>query len=205
MGPESVTRSQVLRYRRRANHLDQRLAREDVNKAAYVGLQDSVPRSALLSLHARVEDVAFDAWDDPKLVRCGVHGDLCASFRRKTLRCSHWVGCHVMPSSIALSAKTPDGLETSWSLRTGPASRLSREGLSAGFGRLQQPGPFGFVGTEAASRSGQTSLLMPMSRPAGWSWRADTCTSLHLPRLRISQRGPGRPPRRKRHLDGSPR
>lgn len=69
MKPEAVTRSQILGYRLRANHLDQRLAREDVDKAAYVGLQDSVPRSALLSLHARVDEIGFDAWDDPKLVQ----------------------------------------------------------------------------------------------------------------------------------------
>lgn len=69
MKPEAVTRSQVLGYRLRANHLDQRLAREDVDTAADVGLQDSVPRSALLSLHARVENVDFDTWDDPSLVQ----------------------------------------------------------------------------------------------------------------------------------------
>jgi hypothetical protein len=69
MKPEAVTRGQVLGYRLRANHLDQRLAREEVDEAAYVGLQDSVPRSALLSLHARVEDVDFDAWNDPNLVQ----------------------------------------------------------------------------------------------------------------------------------------
>jgi hypothetical protein len=69
MKPEAVTRSQVLGYRLRANHLDQRLARNDVDRAAHVGLQDSVPRSALLSLHARVEDVGFDAWNDPTLVQ----------------------------------------------------------------------------------------------------------------------------------------
>lgn len=69
MKPEAVTRSQVLGYRLRANHLDQRLARGDLDEAAYVGLQDSVPRSALLSLHARVEDVGFDAWEDPHLVQ----------------------------------------------------------------------------------------------------------------------------------------
>lgn len=69
MKPEAVTRSQVLGYRLRASHLDQRLAQRDVDKAAYLGLQDSVPRSALLSLHARVEDVDFDAWDDPNLVQ----------------------------------------------------------------------------------------------------------------------------------------
>jgi hypothetical protein len=69
MKPEAVTRGQVLGHRLRANHLDQRLARGDVDEAAYVGLQDSVPRSALLSLHARVEEVDFDAWSDPSLVQ----------------------------------------------------------------------------------------------------------------------------------------
>ena len=69
MKPDAVTRSQVLGYRLRANHLDRRLDREDVDEVAYVGLQDSVPRSALLSLHARVEDVDFDAWSDPNLVQ----------------------------------------------------------------------------------------------------------------------------------------
>ncbi len=69
MKPEAVTRSQVLGYRLRANHLDQRLGRRDVEEAAYAGLQDSVPRSALLSLHARVEDVDADAWEDPDLVQ----------------------------------------------------------------------------------------------------------------------------------------
>lgn len=69
MKPEAVTRMQVLGYRLRANHLNHRLAREDVDEAADVGLQDSVPRSALLSLHARVEDVDIDAWDDQNLVQ----------------------------------------------------------------------------------------------------------------------------------------
>jgi hypothetical protein len=67
--PVTVTRDQILGRRLRTSHLDRRLAREDIDKAAYVGLQDSVPRSALLSLHARVEDVDFDAWDDPRLVQ----------------------------------------------------------------------------------------------------------------------------------------
>lgn len=67
--PVTVTRGQILARRLRTSHLGRRLAREDIDKAAYVGLQDSVPRSALLSLHARVEDVDFDAWDDPRLVQ----------------------------------------------------------------------------------------------------------------------------------------
>ncbi|MBV8693355.1 MAG: winged helix DNA-binding domain-containing protein, partial [Actinobacteria bacterium] len=33
------------------------------------GLQDSAPRAALLALHARVEDVAPNTWEDPSLVQ----------------------------------------------------------------------------------------------------------------------------------------
>lgn len=40
-----------------------------VERVAALGLQDSAPRSALLSLHARVEAVAPDAWRDPGLVQ----------------------------------------------------------------------------------------------------------------------------------------
>ncbi len=69
MKPVTATRDQILARRLRTSHLDRRLAREDIDKAAYVGLQDSVPRSALLSLHARMEDVDFDAWDDPRLIQ----------------------------------------------------------------------------------------------------------------------------------------
>lgn len=67
--PVIVTRDQIVARRLRTSHLDRRLARKDIDLAAYVGLQDSVPRSALLSLHARVEDVDFGAWDDPRLVQ----------------------------------------------------------------------------------------------------------------------------------------
>jgi len=37
--------------------------------AARAGLQDSSPRSALLSLHARVEGIQPDAWRDPILAQ----------------------------------------------------------------------------------------------------------------------------------------
>ena len=37
--------------------------------AAWAGLQDSMPRAALLSLHARVEGVGPSTWDDPSLVQ----------------------------------------------------------------------------------------------------------------------------------------
>ena len=37
--------------------------------AAWAGLQDSMPRAALLSLHARVEAIDASAWEDPALVQ----------------------------------------------------------------------------------------------------------------------------------------
>lgn len=40
-----------------------------MENAAWAGLQDSMPRAALLSIHARVEDTAPDAWDDPAFVQ----------------------------------------------------------------------------------------------------------------------------------------
>ena len=52
----SLTRPQILAFRRRAGGLDERLppGQESLRRAAWAGLQDSVPRAALLSIHARV-------------------------------------------------------------------------------------------------------------------------------------------------------
>lgn len=66
-----LTREQILAFRRRVQALEQRLppGGDSLRRAAGAGLQDSVPRSALHSLHARVEGVAPDALDDPALVQ----------------------------------------------------------------------------------------------------------------------------------------
>jgi hypothetical protein len=66
-----VTRDQIIAFRRRAGALDDRLpaGSESLRTAAWAGLQDSVPRSALHSLHARVGDVTADAWDDDALAQ----------------------------------------------------------------------------------------------------------------------------------------
>ena len=66
-----LTRSQILSFRRRVGHLDARLAHGpgDLRRAAWAGLQDSVPRAALHSIHARVEDTRPDTWADPNLVQ----------------------------------------------------------------------------------------------------------------------------------------
>src|SRR5258707_1134319 len=66
-----LTRSQVLTFRRRAAVLDERLPRGQgsLRRAAWAGLQDSMPRAALLSIHARVEETEPSTWEDPSLVQ----------------------------------------------------------------------------------------------------------------------------------------
>jgi hypothetical protein len=66
-----LTRQQILGFRRRVGALDGRLGRSPVSlrRAAWAGLQDSMPRAAVLSLHARVEETGPTAWDDPSFVQ----------------------------------------------------------------------------------------------------------------------------------------
>jgi hypothetical protein len=51
--------------------LDQRLppGAGSLRQAAWAGLQDSMPRAALLSIHARVEGTRPDTWEDPSLAQ----------------------------------------------------------------------------------------------------------------------------------------
>jgi hypothetical protein len=53
----------------RTTHLDERLGADEHAVAAAAGLQDSAPRSALLSLHARMRGVEPDSWEHPSLVQ----------------------------------------------------------------------------------------------------------------------------------------
>ncbi len=66
-----VTRRQILAFRRRVGALDERLPKgsESLQRAAWAGLQDSMPRAALLSLHARVEGIEPSAWEHPSLAQ----------------------------------------------------------------------------------------------------------------------------------------
>src|SRR5256885_3614119 len=66
-----LTRQQILAFRRRVGGLEERMPKgsESLRRAAWAGLQDSMPRAALLSLHARVESVEPSTWDDPSLVQ----------------------------------------------------------------------------------------------------------------------------------------
>ncbi len=66
-----LTRDQIVSFRRTVNGLGERLppGPPSLRRAAWAGLQDSMPRAALLSIHARVGDTGPDTWEDPSLVQ----------------------------------------------------------------------------------------------------------------------------------------
>jgi hypothetical protein len=69
--PIRLTRAQILAFRRRVGALDERLPPDarSLRQAAWAGLQDSMPRAALLSIHARVEGAHPSIWEHPSLVQ----------------------------------------------------------------------------------------------------------------------------------------
>ena len=66
-----LARPQILAFRRQVGALDERLPRgsRSLRRAAWAGLQDSMPRAALLSIHARVEGTEPSTWEDPSLIQ----------------------------------------------------------------------------------------------------------------------------------------
>lgn len=66
-----LSRDQVLAYRRTVTALEERLpfSMESLTRVAVAGLQDSMPRSALLSIHARVAGTSTETWAEPPLVQ----------------------------------------------------------------------------------------------------------------------------------------
>jgi DNA glycosylase AlkZ-like len=69
--PLPLTQQHILAFRRRVSALDERIprARRSLRQAVWAGLQDSMPRAALLSIHARVEDTRASTWEDASLVQ----------------------------------------------------------------------------------------------------------------------------------------
>src|ERR687890_530536 len=67
----ALTREQILGHRRRVGSLDERMpvGADSLRPAAWAGLQDSMPRAALLSIHARVEGTEPMTWADPALAQ----------------------------------------------------------------------------------------------------------------------------------------
>jgi Winged helix DNA-binding domain len=66
-----LTRPQILAFRRQVGALDARLppGRRSLRRAAWAGLQDSMPRAAVASIHARVAGTGPSTWEDPSLVQ----------------------------------------------------------------------------------------------------------------------------------------
>jgi hypothetical protein len=66
-----LTRQQILAFRRRVGGLDERSPEGagSLERAAWAGLQDSMPRAALLSLHARVDRIEPSSWEHPSLAQ----------------------------------------------------------------------------------------------------------------------------------------
>jgi len=69
--PLEASRAQILAYRQAVGFLGERLppGASSLRRAAWAGLQDSMPRAALLSIHARVERTGPSTWEDPALVQ----------------------------------------------------------------------------------------------------------------------------------------
>jgi len=69
--PIELTREQILSHRRAAGALDRRLppGPESLRRAAWAGLPDSMPRAALVAIHARVDGTLPGTWEDPSLVQ----------------------------------------------------------------------------------------------------------------------------------------
>jgi len=66
-----IDRERILAHRRRATGLGERapLSVDALRRATSAGLTDSVPRAAVLSIHARVADTSVAILDDPGLVQ----------------------------------------------------------------------------------------------------------------------------------------
>ncbi len=69
--PLDLSREQILAFRRRVQSLDERLRKgpRSLRRAAWAGLQDSMPRAAVLSIHARVQGTEPSTWEDASLVQ----------------------------------------------------------------------------------------------------------------------------------------
>ena len=66
-----LTRSQILAFLLRITSLPYLLplGHRALRRSAWAGLQDSMPRAALLSIHARMANTEPASWEDPSLVQ----------------------------------------------------------------------------------------------------------------------------------------
>jgi hypothetical protein len=148
----------------RAMHLDRRLPLDQLAIAAHAGLQDSAPRAALFSLHARVVGVGPDSWQDaslaqvwgPRLAAYVVPADAVATF---TLG--------LLPRDREQRARIVGLSDRVLAVLDGSPMRSNR--LFAAFGDLRNPGL-----VRAASAAGRfvirwdarTTTVIPIAPPA---------------------------------------
>jgi len=66
-----LTREQILAFRRRVGALDERLPAgpDALRQIAWAGLKDSMPRAAVLSIHARMAGTQAGDWEHPALIQ----------------------------------------------------------------------------------------------------------------------------------------
>ena len=100
-----LARSQILAFRRHVGALDDRLppGRTSLRRAAWAGLQDSMPRAALLSIHARVKGTRQSTWEDPSLVQIWGRGTTPSWSPPATSPFSRW-GC--LPTTYLLDRRS---------------------------------------------------------------------------------------------------
>jgi hypothetical protein len=174
-----LTRSQILAFRRRAAALDERLPPGPLalRRAAWAGLQDSMPRAALLSIHARMAGTNPASWEDPSLVQ--VWGP----------RFSAYVVAKV-DLALFTVGRLPD--------EAGPLKRAqdiaARLGGALGGARLSQRAAAGAIGEQAANRlryaapTGTVLIRWDGSRqPEIWSVPAPEMDP-HMARLELARR-----------------
>jgi hypothetical protein len=97
-----LTRTRILAYRRNVQALDERLpaGSDSLRHAAWAGLQDSVPRAALLSIHARVEGTGPSTLEDAPLAQVWGRASVRTGSRHATWRSSRLVGSPVAHEAL---------------------------------------------------------------------------------------------------------
>jgi hypothetical protein len=152
-----LSRSQILGFRRRVGSLVERLpvGTKSLRRAAWAGLQDSMPRAALLSIHARVEGAGPTTWEDPSLVQLGARGLAPTSSPRRTSLYSRSGGCRTTPVA-ARGRTTPRPGSTHSSTADGcrsarPATKWAC--IQIAFGTPRRRARSSCAGTARTSRS----------------------------------------------------
>ncbi len=120
-----LTRGQILSYRQTVGALGERLppGPTSLRRAAWAGLQDSMPRAALLSIHARVHGTRPDTWEDPSSFSCGGRGSAPTSSPRVTSRSSRSDSFPTTPRVDASPTTSPVGCTPSSTAGGWPTAR----------------------------------------------------------------------------------